>query len=99
MKYAAEVIELMSAYPGRQFKMLELVRHATRARALGPQESDSARKAVRRVLVSLVDCGTVEVEPAAVSGGYAQYSWGKAGHHLVANREANRDNSCGAVRP
>lgn len=75
MKYAGEVIDLMAAYPERQFKMLELVRHVTRARALTEREKAAVRKAVGRVLAELDTAGSVAIEKPDVRGRYASYSW------------------------
>jgi hypothetical protein len=75
MKYAREVIDLMSCYPGRSFRVGELARHATRGRALAQSERESARKAVKRVLDALISTGTVVITQAAeVSGASAEYS-------------------------
>lgn len=59
MKYAHEVIDLMAAYPGREFRMAEIIRHVARGRRLSPREAEAARKAVRRVLAALEDGGQV----------------------------------------
>lgn len=75
MKYASKVIELMASYPGRDFRMIEIVRYVCPA-----PESTEARHAVRiavsRVLLSLSDCGTILIRPPRVArGGYALYRW------------------------
>lgn len=61
MKYTHEVLDLMSAYPMRSFRMTEQVRHVTRGRALEARERDSARKAVPRVLDASLATGSVQV--------------------------------------
>lgn len=59
----------------RSFRMIELVRHVTRGRALEPRERDAARKAVQRVLDALVEAGSAQVSaPAAARGAFAEYS-------------------------
>ncbi len=63
MKFAKEIIGLMAAYPGRDFKMIELVRHATGARELGPRERERERKAVIRVLAQLTEAGHILRRP------------------------------------
>lgn len=57
MKYAAEVIDLLAAYPGREFRMAEIVRHVARGRELSGRERNSVRQAVGRVLVTLEESG------------------------------------------
>ncbi|KAB1444192.1 hypothetical protein [Bordetella bronchiseptica] len=74
MKYAHEVMDLMGAYPARSFRMVELVRHVTRGRALTVKERDATRKAVQRVLDALVESGTVRAYAAEGRGGFAEYS-------------------------
>ena len=75
MKYAHEVMELMEAYPARSFRVGELVRHATRGRALTAAEREAARKAVKRVLDALIATGAASItQPAEVSGASAEYS-------------------------
>lgn len=63
MKFAKEIIGLMAAYPGRDFKMIELVRHVTGARDLAPRERDRERKAVIRVLAQLKEAGHIVRRP------------------------------------
>ena len=36
MKYAHEVIDLLAAYPGREFRMAEILRHVSRGMPLAP---------------------------------------------------------------
>lgn len=73
MKYAHEVIDLLAPYPGRQFRMAEIVRYVDpKAQGVDRQR---IRNGVLRVLESLVDNGSVAVEPAVHRGGYATYSW------------------------
>lgn len=75
MKYAKEVISLMSVYPGRQFKAQAIARYVC------PNPKDlSERRAVRvgvhRVLVELIKTGSVLSKPPLIrNGGYALYWW------------------------
>ena len=79
MKYAKEVIDLLAAYPGREFRMIQIVRHID----LGA--TGSARQRVRngvlRVLQSLEEHGQIECTPAEKRGGYSTYAW-KVPHHV-----------------
>lgn len=73
MKYAHEVMDLMMAYPGRHFRMAQLVRH------VDPHAVGSVRQRVRngvlRVLESLDEHGSIDIEPAEGRGSFATYSW------------------------
>lgn len=80
MKYAHEVIDLMGAYPGREFRMAEIIRHVCRGRRLSARETEAVRKAVRRVLAALEENG--QVWRQADSDKSALYAWGVA--HLDA---------------
>ena len=60
MKYAKEVLDLMSAFPGREWRMAELVRDASGGRELARRERDAMRQAILRVLEALQDCGQVQ---------------------------------------
>lgn len=81
MKYAREVIELLAAYPGREFKMSEIVRYV----APGAQGADRqrVRNGVLRALESLIDNKSIEHEPATVRGGFATYAWVKVPHEVI----------------
>lgn len=96
MKYASEVMDLMAPYPGRQFRMAQIVRF------IDPQAAGSARqrihKGVLRVLQSLADHGQVEIIAAAGIGGFATYSW-KVRHQVLAKWDRNHDNIGRTVAP
>ena len=53
MKYAREVIDCMSAHPGREFKMAELIRYC--CGNVRGMERRAAHLAIWRVLKQLVD--------------------------------------------
>jgi len=87
VKYAMEVMDLLETYPQRSFRVVELVRHATRGRALDVRERAAARKAVRRVLDAFIDTGLVEVVvPATTPGSYAEYGMARQGREAPASR-------------
>lgn len=98
MKYAREVIDLMGAYPGREFRMAEILRHVGRGRVLQPRERNAARQAVLRVLDQLCDGGQVTKESPAEKSAY--YVWGcrslRHGHSPICNSRC--DNTAGPVR-
>lgn len=58
MKYAREVIDCMSAHPGREFRMGELIRYC--CGNIKGKERHAARIAVMRVVEALVECGTAK---------------------------------------
>jgi hypothetical protein len=74
LRFASEVLELLGAYPGRDFRMAEIVRYIVGARP-DLRTRRAAREAVRLVLRHLVDAGPVEVTPAKGRGGFAIYRW------------------------
>lgn len=78
MKYAKEVLETMSAHPGRPWRMAELVRGASGARELSRRERNAMRQAILRVLETLHDGGqVVRIEHARNS---LAYVWSEVRH-------------------
>lgn len=77
MKHADKVIELMAAYPGREFRMIHIVRFIN-PRA-GKQEKFAIRWCVREALRALEQSGVIEInQPKPLRGGYATYIWKSA---------------------
>jgi hypothetical protein len=98
MKYASEVIGLLGAHPGREFRMAQIIRHVTRARPLSEIERHTVRKGVERVLRSLCDSGQVEKSKEGPTSAY--YSWCRSLRHGVsANCDVNCDNRPAQLRP
>lgn len=62
MKYAREVIGLMACYPGRDFKMGEIIRAVVPTGAT-KRDRDAVRQSVLRVLNQLVESGIVLRRP------------------------------------
>lgn len=60
MKYAHEILGLMQPYPGRAFRMSQLMREASRGMPLTARQKEAVRKGVKRVLDHLIDTGHVE---------------------------------------
>lgn len=73
MKYASEVIDLLAAYPGREFRMAQIVRHVTQAKAITESQRGAVREGVRQVLVELSKSGQVQVEKTGATS--ATYTW------------------------
>lgn len=76
MKHAKSLIELMAAYPGRDWKMSELVRYVSDGKELDLRARRAVRKGVLRALDALAATGCVLVRPPSVKrGGFAVYRW------------------------
>jgi hypothetical protein len=74
LKYAKEVLDLMGAYPGRDFKMREII-HYVSPKAIG-RERNAVRRGVLRVMDELVTCGVIgRYPPHAVRGESTLYAW------------------------
>jgi hypothetical protein len=74
MKYAKEVLDLMAAYPGRGFKMREVINYVA-PDAIG-RTRHAIRRGVLRVMDELVAMGTVNrYPPHAVRGESTLYTW------------------------
>jgi len=78
VKYASEILHLMRPYPGRQFRMAQLVRDAVGGRELTARQSEAVRKGVRRVLEHLIESGQVERVGGETRS--ATYVWRGLGH-------------------
>lgn len=80
MKYAHEILGLMRPYPGREFRMAQLVRDASAGRSLTPRQVEAVRKGVRRVLDHLIETGQVERVGGETKS--AAYVWRGLGHEV-----------------
>ena len=77
MKYAKEVIDLMAAFPGRDFRMMEIIKTIS-GKSPEEKERNRVRRGVRIVLLTLIESGHVILRPAIkLRGGYALYRWKK----------------------
>ena len=74
MRYADDVIGLLGAYPGRRFKLAQIVRYIAGKHAAVARKN-AVKQGVHLVLAQLEDAGLVEKQPAAVRGGTAWYWW------------------------
>jgi hypothetical protein len=81
LKYAREIIELMAAYPGREFKMDEIVRYIAGSKGrqrLEALEREAVRRSARNALKALADSGCVSIHyPSSANGSFALYRWGR----------------------
>lgn len=74
MLFAREVIDLLAAFPGREWRMAEIVNHVARGRPNSKQQRNRYRQGVRRVMLALIDAKTVQIKPAR-RGGTTLYRW------------------------
>ena len=74
MLYARDVIDLLAAFPGREFRMVEIVNHVARGRPGSKQQRNRYRQGVRRVMLALIDAKVAEFKPAS-RGGTTLYRW------------------------
>lgn len=98
MKYAKEVMDLMGPYPGRHFRMGELVRYVA-PQTIGGPDRQRVRNGVLRVLESLAESGHVEIVPAIRRGGFATYAWRKVPHEVVQKCHLECHNSGRSIAP
>lgn len=80
MKYAREILGLMRPYPGREYRMAQLVREASGARPLSERQKEAVRKGVKRVLEHLIETGHVERVGEGTRG--TAYAWRELGHEV-----------------
>lgn len=74
MRYAREVIELMAAYPGRPFRIGDLVRYCSGGRATTKERRASIREGLRRVLNELESVGSVNTTRNSARA-WPHYTW------------------------
>ena len=75
MLYAREILELMGAYPGRDFRIKEIINYVKNGRELTPRARQSMHVAVFRVLRELEQSQSIEVRRTDKNGGYSVYRW------------------------
>jgi len=76
MKYVAEITDLMAAFPGRDFKMAEIVRYVAGGRKLDRRGTEAVRRSTRNALHTMQETGVILVRPpTALRGGFALYRW------------------------
>lgn len=91
MKYAREVIELMAAHPGVEFRMAQIVRYVVQGREVSPRRRNAVREGVRRVLLELRGTGQVAFIEHGEKSGF--YVWrGRLQHEVLENCHANCHN-------
>lgn len=73
MKYAEQVIELLECFPGRDFRMAQIVRYVNNGKEVSTLHRHAVRKGVERVLRSLCDSGQVSMIKDGKTSAY--YIW------------------------
>ena len=76
MLYVREVIELMGAFPGRDFRIGDVISYVRNGRELTDKQARAMREGVSRALQALSETGTViVVRPFTNQRGWAYYRW------------------------
>ncbi|CAB3638335.1 hypothetical protein LMG26685_01775 [Achromobacter mucicolens] len=75
MKYAHEVMDLMACYPGRSFRLMELVRHVSHGRDLSIAEKTRLQRGIQRAMDALKDTGSVLIQEPQQGGHGRTYAW------------------------
>jgi len=75
VKYAHEVMDLMACYPGRSFRLMELVRHVSHGRTLSPAEKTRLQRGIQRAMDALQDTGSVIIQEPETGGHGRSYAW------------------------
>jgi hypothetical protein len=76
MKYAREIIDLMGAYPGREFRIREIV-NAIAGKKSSILGRTGIKKGVWRALQQLEEIGTIAIFERKNNGSPAYYVWKK----------------------
>ena len=74
MKHAAEIMALLAPYPGREFRMRQIVNYVAPKKA-DERERKRVQMAVYRVLQALAESGQVIIKERSTNGAPASYSW------------------------
>ena len=97
MKYAKEVIDLLAAYPGRRFKMRQILNHVHDGAAATAGKRHASRIGVYRVLQHLIASGQVEQHKAGETS--AAYCWRQLIHEGGENCYRNCHNTGRSIAP
>lgn len=73
MKYAEKVMDLMSAYPNREFKMINLIRYVNPKAT--PKQNRAIRMGILRVLEPLIESKQIEVVKVCDAPQSKRYVW------------------------
>lgn len=82
VKYAKEVLSLISPHPGTEFRMAQIVRYVMKTKRLCSSRRNAVREGVRRVLAQLRETGHVVYVSEGDKTGF--YIWrGRLPHEEV----------------
>jgi transcription initiation factor IIE alpha subunit len=74
--YVAEIVELMAAFPGRDFRIGDVINYVRNGRDLSDKQARAMREGVSRALQALAETGSVAVvRPFTNQRGWAYYHW------------------------
>jgi hypothetical protein len=95
LKFASEVIELMGAFPGRDFRIGDVISYVRNGRELTDKQARAMREAVARVLAALEESGSIiVVRPFTNQRGWAYYRWKMThGHAIETLPDATKKNT------
>lgn len=82
MSIYANAGDLLSCYPGRQFRMYELVRHVSKGRVLPKGERAKYERGIQRAMRALAEHGLVEIVKPEPGRYGDMYVWRPAGQML-----------------
>lgn len=74
MKFAGEIMALLAPYPGREFRMRQIVNYVA-PKKVDERERKRVQMAVYRVLQALAESGQVIIKERSTNGAPATYSW------------------------
>jgi transcription initiation factor IIE alpha subunit len=74
--YVSEIVELMAAFPGRDFRIGDVINYVRNGRDLSDKQARAMREGVNRALQALAETGSVAVvRPFTNQRGWAYYHW------------------------
>lgn len=74
--YVREVVELMAAFPGREFRIGDVIAYVRNGRDVTDKQARAMREGVVRALQALAETGSVEiVRPWTNQRGWCYYRW------------------------
>lgn len=83
MLYVSEIVELMAAFPGRDFRIGDVISYVRNGRDLTDKQARAMREGVSRALLALEETGSVAVvRPFTNQRGWAYYHWQMTHEHL-----------------
>lgn len=91
MLYAAQIIDLMAAYPGRRWQVQHIRRYIAGA-SDDRKAMRSMQRAIQRALIALGEAGAILIHESDTNGRPFEYEWKRDMSN--ANPIASRDTNC-----